>query len=45
MVRYAERIERAWADFVAEHEDEFERSDPVVNSSRGELTYAELLES
>ncbi len=27
------------------HEEEFERRDPVVHSSRGQLTYAELLQS
>lgn len=42
---YAARIESAWADFVAGHEEEFERRDPVVDSSRGQLTYAELLQS
>jgi hypothetical protein len=45
LIGYAERIERAWADFVARHEEVLERRDPVVDSSRGELTYAELLES
>jgi hypothetical protein len=45
LIGYAARIERAWADFVVGHEEEFERRDPLVQSSRGELTYAELLDS
>jgi hypothetical protein len=45
LIGYAEQIERAWADFVVSHEEEFERRDPLVDSPRGELTYAELLES
>ncbi len=45
VLAYAERIQRAWADFVVEREDELEARDPVVASSRGELAYSELLES
>jgi hypothetical protein len=45
LIGYVEQIERAWADFVVSHEEELERRDPVVDSPRGELTYAELLES
>ena len=42
---YAERIQRAWADFVIQRENELETRDPVVASSRGELKYSQLLES
>ncbi len=45
LVAYADRIQRDWADFVAEREDDLEARDPVVASLRGELPYSELLES
>jgi hypothetical protein len=45
VVAYAEGIQRAWGDFVAEREADLESRDPVIDSLRGELTYSELLES
>jgi hypothetical protein len=42
---YAGRIAGRWTAFLLESGDELNAHDPVVRSPRGEVTYAELLDS
>jgi hypothetical protein len=43
LIRFAEAIAGAWRLFLVEHADDLDRRDPLVDSSRGRLSFHALL--